>query len=375
MNVTTIEQLRSAAQKAKTADAAVAAAAADAVEEVASELSGKLDTTGTAAAATKLATARAISLAGDATGSASFDGSAAVSIATTLASSGVTAGSYGPSANATPAAGGTFSVPQVTVDAKGRVTGAAARTITIPAAPTSVSGNAGTATKLATARTISLTGDATGSASFDGSANASITATLAASGATAGSYGPTAAASPGYGGTFTVPQVTVDAKGRVTGAAARTITMPATQTTVTGNAGTATKLATARTIALTGAVTGSASFDGSANASVTTSINFTAADISAPVWSAPTTISIATSSWVECTDETMDADGYNYMATVSVSGITAACVVSAEIGTDSRTEAQESGIANICLSGAGTVQFYARTAPDKTITMQISALR
>ena len=44
---------------------------------------------------------------------------------------------------------------------------------------TSVSGNAGTATKLATARTISLTGDVTGSTSFDGSGNVSITATVA----------------------------------------------------------------------------------------------------------------------------------------------------------------------------------------------------
>lgn len=43
---------------------------------------------------------------------------------------------------------------------------------------TTVSGNAGTATKLATARTISLTGDVTGSVSFDGSANASITTTV-----------------------------------------------------------------------------------------------------------------------------------------------------------------------------------------------------
>ena len=42
-----------------------------------------------------------------------------------------------------------------------------------------ISGNAATATKLATARTISLTGDVTGSASFDGSANASITTTVA----------------------------------------------------------------------------------------------------------------------------------------------------------------------------------------------------
>lgn len=42
-----------------------------------------------------------------------------------------------------------------------------------------ISGNAGTATKLATARTISLTGDVTGSATFDGSGDASITATVA----------------------------------------------------------------------------------------------------------------------------------------------------------------------------------------------------
>jgi hypothetical protein len=42
------------------------------------------------------------------------------------------------------------------------------------------------------------------------------------------------------------------------------------QTTITGNAGTATKLATTRAIALTGAVTGTANFDGSANISITT---------------------------------------------------------------------------------------------------------
>lgn len=47
---------------------------------------------------------------------------------------------------------------------------------------------AGKATKLATARTISLAGDATGSASFDGSANVTITAALKASGVTAGTY-------------------------------------------------------------------------------------------------------------------------------------------------------------------------------------------
>jgi phage-related tail fiber protein len=72
------------------------------------------------------------------------------------------------------------------------------------AAVTTITGNAGTATKLQTARTVSLTGDATGSVSFDGSANVSISTTLANSGVTAGTY----------------PKVTVDAKGRVTAGAA-----------------------------------------------------------------------------------------------------------------------------------------------------------
>lgn len=47
---------------------------------------------------------------------------------------------------------------------------------------TTVTGNAGTATKLATARTISLTGDVTGSATFDGSQNISIACTAAGGG-------------------------------------------------------------------------------------------------------------------------------------------------------------------------------------------------
>lgn len=50
-----------------------------------------------------------------------------------IANSGVTAGSYGPSANATPGYGNTFNVPYVTVDAKGRVTAASTKTVKIPA--------------------------------------------------------------------------------------------------------------------------------------------------------------------------------------------------------------------------------------------------
>ena len=62
-------------------------------------------------------------------------------------------------------------------------------------------GNAATATRWATGRTIALTGDVTGtSAAFDGSAALSFAATLANSGVAAGTY----------------TKVTVDAKGRVT---------------------------------------------------------------------------------------------------------------------------------------------------------------
>ena len=88
-------------------------------------------------------------------------------------------------------------------------------------------GVATSASKLSTARTISLSGDASGSNSFDGSANKSITVTLANSGVTAGSYGLSADATPAYGASFNVPYITVDAKGRVTGATTNTVKIPA----------------------------------------------------------------------------------------------------------------------------------------------------
>ena len=62
----------------------------------------------------------------------------------------------------------------VTASLTGNVTG------NVSGSSGSTTGNAATATKLATSRTISLTGDVTGSASFDGSANASIAATIGA---------------------------------------------------------------------------------------------------------------------------------------------------------------------------------------------------
>lgn len=104
----------------------------DKASQFPSGISGNLY--GNASTATKFASSQSVALTGDVTGSASSQ--AGWSVATTLANSGVTAGSYGPSANASPAHGKTFSVPYITIDAKGRVTSASTKTITLPTAPT-----------------------------------------------------------------------------------------------------------------------------------------------------------------------------------------------------------------------------------------------
>ncbi|WP_201266914.1 phage tail protein, partial [Pseudomonas aeruginosa] len=163
--------------------------------------------TGNAATATKLAVPRMLSFTGDATGSASFDGSANAAVALTLANSGVTAGTYA----------------KVTVNGKGLVTGGAQLTAAdIPALDAgkvvsgvlpiarggtgNAIGQAATAVKLASPRTLAIAGDATGSAAFDGSANASISVTLANTGVAVGTY----------------TKVRVNAKGLVTSAASLT---------------------------------------------------------------------------------------------------------------------------------------------------------
>ena len=156
---------------------------------VTGDITGNLN--GNASTASKLQTARTITLTGDATGSTSFNGSTNVSIA---------------------------------VDVN-------------------------TASKLATARTIALTGDASGSASFDGSANISIPVTIA-------NDSHTHATSASSNATTNL-----------------TITAGGTTATVADLYATyADQLRTARTISLTGDVTGSTSFNGTGNVSINATV-------------------------------------------------------------------------------------------------------
>jgi hypothetical protein len=130
-----------------------------------------------------------------------------------------------------------------------------------------LTGNASTATALATGRTIGMTGDVSyTSAAFNGSANVTGTATLATTGVTAGSYGATYT---GGATTNRIPIITVDDKGRVTNMSSSAIY----RVPVADTADSAQALATGRTIGMTGDVTyTSAAFDGSANVTGTATL-------------------------------------------------------------------------------------------------------
>ncbi len=124
-------------------------------------------------------------------------------------------------------------------------------------------GEAGSAVKLKTARTISVSGAATGEAQFDGSENAQIALTLADTGIKAGTYS----------------KVTVTAKGLVVKAEsllaadipsldAGKITTGTLNRPTTANAGTATKLLNGRALTFGGAATGMGWFDGSGDVNI-----------------------------------------------------------------------------------------------------------
>jgi hypothetical protein len=140
-------------------------------------------------------------------------------------------------------------------------------------------GNSSTATALATARAIALSGDVVGTANFDGTAGISISTTIQANSValgtdTTGNYVSSLVAGTGVtlannSGETATPTIAIgQAVGTTDDVEFGTVTA-----SLTGNASTATALATGRTIALAGDVVASGvSFDGTGNISLTTAI-------------------------------------------------------------------------------------------------------
>ena len=184
------------------------------VDGLQAALDAKLGSTANAVSASKWATARTITLAGDLSGSVAIDGSAGV----TLTASVVDDSHAHVIAN--------VDGLQTALDGK-LGTGA----------------NAVSASKWLTARTLTLSGDVSGSVSIDGSANATLTTIVADD-----SHNHVISNVDGL-------QTALDGK---LGASS--------------NAVSASKWATARTLTLAGDVSGSTTIDGSANASITVAI-------------------------------------------------------------------------------------------------------
>lgn len=140
------------------------------------------------------------------------------------------------------------------------------------AGSSSAGGAATSANKVNTNLIIKLnsgTTEGTNLFTFNGSAAKTVNITPSAIGAAASSHGTHVTF------TTTVPKAAGTAAVGSATTVSRSDHVHPLQTTVSGNAGTATKLATARTIALTGSVTGSGSFDGSGNLSIATTTNHT----------------------------------------------------------------------------------------------------
>ena len=138
-----------------------------------------------------------------------------------------------------------------------------ARTDHVHPLQTTVSGNAGTATTLQTARTINGT-------SFNGSANITTANWGTARTITIGNTGKSVNGSANV--SWSLSEIGAAASSHTHNYAGSSSAGGAATTALacTGNSATATKWATARTITLSGAVTGSASIDGSANVTIKT---------------------------------------------------------------------------------------------------------
>lgn len=232
--------------------------------------------------ATQFSSNTTVSLTGDATGT-SAGSKKGWSVPVTLANSGATAGDYGPSKDETVDEDGSILVPQISVDAKGRVTAIETKTYTLtphqdPSIPEDknvkqnlTNGNAIHKVLLTpSGQSATTTGESYFAESFtynpytgnlsatkfnnhtiesDVPANAKFTDTLY----DAATLPPKAAGTAAVGTSVKY---------------AREDHVHPVQTTVTGNAGTATKLADAVNIGLSGVTATAQSFDGSGDITI-----------------------------------------------------------------------------------------------------------
>jgi phage-related tail fiber protein len=218
------------------------------------------------ASADKLATSRKIGTSGDVTGTpTNFDGSADITIPMTLTNTGVTAGTYS----------------KVTVDSKGRVTG----------------GNSLTATDIPSL-TLAKISDAGTSASKNVGVNPNDVVGVGSNGKIDTNLIPSIAITETFPVTSTA-QMTLLTHAEIGDVAVVNpdgshatsyilsandptvltnwilLNTPSDVTTITGNAGSASKLQTARNINITGGATGTGSFDGSSDVNINVSLNDT----------------------------------------------------------------------------------------------------
>ncbi len=259
--------------------------------------------TGNAATATKLATARSITIDGDVDASATnFDGTGAITLTTTLDTVNSNVGSFG----------GATAIPVLTVNGKGLVTAASTAAITTTLTVGADSGSndtvalasdtlnfAGTANEIETTvsdnqiqiglpNNVTVAGNLTvsGTTTTVNTTNMTVSDKLVelGNGRTGSASGDSGLviergndANAFIGFDESADKFTVGT-GTFTGASTGDLTITTgtlvanIEGAVTGNASTATTLATARAIALAGDVTGTANFDGSGDISITATV-------------------------------------------------------------------------------------------------------
>ena len=234
----------------------------------------------------------------------------------------------------------------------------------------SIDGNAGTATKLQTARTIN-------GISFDGSGNITITANTTNS-LTAGSY-LTGGTFNGSGAiTFAVDAASANTASKVVARDASGNFSAGTITAaLTGNASTASTLQTTRSISASGDATWTVNFDGSANA--TAALTLATTGVTAGTYTKITVdakgraTSGATASHSDLSAPTADTGWGGYKITGLADPVNAQDAATknyvdlAVQGLDPKQSVKVATTANITLSGTQTIDGVALVAGDRAL--------